>query len=78
MSKHYYARQVQESQCTKDAQTLAKIYILHGSEEFQLQYTERMKHRKIKDFEHAILIDRIKTILMDKGIIIQRRHSHVS
>jgi hypothetical protein len=73
-----YARQVQESQCTKDAQTLAKAYIQGGPEEYQARHDELLRGRKIKDFEHAILIERIKTILTSNGIIIKRRPSHVS
>jgi hypothetical protein len=66
-------RLIQESQATKDAQTLATVYIRQGSEEFRRQHDVLMRDKKIKDFEHAILIERVRTILINNGTIIKRR-----
>jgi hypothetical protein len=63
---------VQESQCTIDAQTLAKAYIAGGEPAYHLRHTDLMKVRKIKAFEHAILMERVRNILVNNGIILRR------
>lgn len=64
--------QIAESPATKDAQTLAEVYVRLGRDEFQLQLGKLTEEKKLKTYERVILVERTRNLLVSNGIIIRR------
>jgi len=64
--------QIAASPATKDAQTLAEVYVRLGREAFQLQLGLLVEEKKLKTYERVILVERIRNLLVSNGIIIRR------
>ena len=74
-SQPEHEMQIAESPATKDAQTLAEVYIKLGRDAFQLAVGRLVEERKLKTYERLILVERTRNLLVNNGIIIQRRQS---
>lgn len=64
--------QITESPVTKDAQTLAETYVRLGRDAFQLAVGKLVEEHKLKTYERVILVERVRNLLVNNGIIIRR------
>ena len=64
--------QVAESPATKDAQTLAQVYIHEGYQGMLSRLRLMVKVRGLTTVERLIVGERARTLLTNNGIIIRR------
>ena len=61
-----------ESPATKDAQMLAETYVKVGHEACLTQLNQLIKAKNPSTIEKVVLVDRLRTLLINNGIVIRR------
>lgn len=67
-----YEEQKANAPINADAQALAKIYIEQGKESCIAELKRIGTTKKLKDFEVAILSERVRNLLINNGIILKK------
>lgn len=61
-----------DSPATKDAQMLAETYVKVSHEACLTQLNQLIKIRNLSTLEKVVLVDRLRTLLINNGIVIRR------
>jgi hypothetical protein len=68
-----YIKQKENAPVNKDAQLLAKIYIEKGKEACFKEIHNIGISKKLKDFEVVVLSEKVRTILINNGVILKKQ-----